>query len=183
MENNTMKTERTKQSTPAIKVSIRWMIRSDMPEVLRIEGECFREPWTEERFLDELRKRNCIGMVAEFGGKIVGYNVYDLEKTSIEIINFAVDPAFHSLGVGRQMVDRLKYKLPQQRRSRIELKVAESNLDAQLFFQAQEFFAVDVIRDHFTNGESAYVMDFRHLDTGGSEGVEWGEGDILEKAE
>jgi len=55
-----------------LKVQIRWMIRRDMAEVLRIERESFEYHWTEEDFLCCLRQRNCIGMVAEADGQVVG---------------------------------------------------------------------------------------------------------------
>ncbi len=53
-----------RQGIKSVKVQIRWMIRRDMAEVLRIERESFEYHWTEEDFLCCLRQRNCIGMVA-----------------------------------------------------------------------------------------------------------------------
>src|SRR5687768_6635477 len=67
----TMSTGRTEKEQA--RVHIRWMIRRDMPEVLSIETQCFEFPWTEEDFLRCLRQRNCIGMVAEQGEKVVGF--------------------------------------------------------------------------------------------------------------
>jgi ribosomal-protein-alanine N-acetyltransferase len=57
-------------------VHIRWMIRRDMPEVLHTEQGAFEYAWTEEDFLRCLRQRNCIGMVAEQGEKVVGFMIY-----------------------------------------------------------------------------------------------------------
>ena len=59
-------------------VHIRWMIRRDMPEVLEIEQSSFEFPWTEEDFIRCLRQRNCIGMVAEYDEKVVGFMIYEL---------------------------------------------------------------------------------------------------------
>ena len=56
-----------------VRVHIRWMIRRDMPEVLAIEHASFEFPWCEEEFLRVLRQRNCIGMVAEYGERVVGF--------------------------------------------------------------------------------------------------------------
>lgn len=55
-----------------IAVNVRWMIRSDMPWLLQIEDESFEFPWSEEDFLACLRQRNCVGMVAQSGNKILG---------------------------------------------------------------------------------------------------------------
>ncbi len=60
---------------------VRWMIRRDMADVLEMESLCYAVPWTEEDFIRCLRQRNCIGMVAEVGEKVVGFMVYELHKT------------------------------------------------------------------------------------------------------
>src|SRR5690348_3144654 len=73
-----MSTSRTEKEQ--VRVHIRWMIRRDMPEVLQTEQHSFEFPWTEEDFLRCLRQRNCIGMVAEQGEKVVGFMIYELHK-------------------------------------------------------------------------------------------------------
>ena len=146
-------------------VQIRWLIRRDMPEVLRIEGESFEYPWTDEDFLCCLRQRNCIGMVAECDHQIVGFMVYELHKSKLRILNFAVSQDVRRQGVGTQMVLRLVDKLSQQRRNEILLEVRERNLDGQLFFKTQGFVATNVLRRHYDDtDEDAYIMQFR-LDT------------------
>ena len=83
-----MNTGRTEKEQ--VRVHIRWMIRRDMPEVLHAEATSFEFAWTEEDFLRCLRQRNCIGMVAEHGEKVVGFMIYELHKTKLHILNFAV---------------------------------------------------------------------------------------------
>ena len=133
-----------------------------MPEVLEIERASFEQPWTEEDFLGHLRQRNCIGMVAEHNQRIVGFMIYELHKARLQLLNFATSVDFRRLGVGLQMVDKLVDKLSQQRRQEILLEVRESNLQAQLFFKAQDFRAVRVLRTHYADPtEDAYVMRYR----------------------
>ncbi len=146
----------------AVSVQIRWMIRRDMPEVLRIERESFDFRWTEEDFLACLRQRNCIGMVAEHDNRVVGFMIYELHKTQLHILNFAVAADSRRLAIGSQMVEKLVNKLSQQRRQEIMLEVRETNLAAQLFFQSLHFRATQVLRAHYGDTcESAYVMQFR----------------------
>jgi ribosomal-protein-alanine N-acetyltransferase len=143
-------------------VHIRWMIRRDMPEVLLAEQESFDYSWTEEDFLRCLRQRNCIGMVAEFNEKVVGFMIYELHKTKLHILNFAVQPHFRRLGIGRQMVSKLIGKLSSHRRTKVTLAVRETNLAAQLFFRAQDFRAVKVLRSYYEDsGEDAFQMQYR----------------------
>ncbi len=82
-----------------IRVHIRWMIRRDMAEVLQIERESFEFPWVDEDFIRCLRQRNCIGMVAEHEGRVVGFMIYELHRTRIHVLNFAVARSCQRLDV------------------------------------------------------------------------------------
>jgi len=146
-----------------IKLHIRWMIRRDMPEVLSIESGCFDHPWTEEDFLQALRQRNCIGMVAEHEERVIGFMIYELHRTRLHPLNFGVHSGYRRLGVGKQMINKLLTKLSHHRRTRVTLAVREGNLTAQLFFKKQSFVATKVLRKFYSDsGEDAYLMQF-HL--------------------
>jgi len=163
-----MSTNRTEREQ--VRVHIRWMIRRDMPEVLQTEQESFEFAWTEEDFLRCLRQRNCIGMVAEQGEKVVGFMIYELHKAKLHILNFAVHPTCRRGGVGAQMVAKLISKLSSHRRTRITLEVRETNLPAQLFFRSQGFKAVRVLRAFYEDsGEDAFLMQYRLTDDLGEE--------------
>lgn len=158
-----MPTGRTEKEQ--LRVHIRWMIRRDMPEVLQTEQQSFEFAWTEEDFLRCLRQRNCIGMVAEQGEKVVGFMIYELHKSKLHILNFAVHPGHRRSGVGNQMVAKLISKLSSHRRTRVTLEVRETNLAAQLFFRGQDFRGVRVLRTFYEDsGEDAYLMEYRFGD-------------------
>jgi ribosomal-protein-alanine N-acetyltransferase len=145
-----------------IRVHIRWMIRRDMAEVLEIERQSFEFPWSEEDFINCLRQRNCIGMVAEFAEQVVGFMIYELHRSRLHILNFAVNPSFQRRSIGSQMADKLISKLSQDRRNRVLLEVRERNLPAQLFFRKMGFRAITVLRDYYEDTtEDAYLMECR----------------------
>ncbi len=146
-----------------VRVHIRWMIRRDMPEVLAIEGSSFEFPWLEDDFIRSLRQRNCIGMVAEYEDQVVGFMIYELHKSRIHVLNFAVTPEYRRSGVGSQMLAKLTAKLSTQRRSRIILEVRETNLPAQIFFRENGFRAVSVLHSYYSDTpEDAYIMQYRY---------------------
>ncbi|OHB73322.1 MAG: ribosomal-protein-alanine N-acetyltransferase [Planctomycetes bacterium RBG_13_63_9] len=146
-----------------VRVHIRWMIRRDMPEVLDIESQSFEFPWLEEDFIRCLRQRNCIGMVAEYEDRVVGFMIYELHKSRIHVLNFAVADDCRRRGVGSQMVAKLIAKLSSQRRNRIVLEVRETNLPAQVFFRENGFRAVSVLRAYYEDTpEDAYLMQYRY---------------------
>lgn len=144
-------------------VHIRWMIRRDMSEVLDIEKGSFEFPWSEEDFIRCLRQRNCIGMVAEYDERVVGFMIYELHKNRLHILNFSVQPELRRRGVGTAMINKLVGKLSNQRRNRILLEIRETNLEAQLFFRDAGFRAINVLRDFYDDStEDAYLMQYRY---------------------
>lgn len=154
-----------------LRAHIRWMIRRDMPEVLQMEQLSFEYAWEEEDFHRCLRQRNCIGMVAEYGQKVVGFMIYELHKSKLHILNFAVHPSFRKRDVGSQMIDKLVSKLSWHRRTRISLELRETNMIAQRFFQLNGFEAKGVLHKFYEDsGEDAYAMEYRFVDS--EEGTE-----------
>jgi ribosomal-protein-alanine N-acetyltransferase len=146
-----------------LRVHIRWMIRRDMAEVLSIENEGFEFPWSEEDFIRCLRQRNCIGMVAEHDDQVVGFMIYELHRTRLHLLNFAVAHELRRRRIGTQMIAKLLAKLSNQRRTRIVLEVRETNLAAQVFFRGMGFRAVSVLRDFYDDTtEDAYLMQYRY---------------------
>jgi len=142
-------------------VVVRWLIRRDMPEILRIENACFEFPWTEDEFIRLLRQRNCIGMVSEIDDKVVGYMLYELEKGLLHILTFAVDPAVHRKGVGSSMVGKLTSKLHPERRTKVTVMVRESNLAALRFFRASGFYATGLTSSPYEDsGDDGINMVF-----------------------
>ena len=114
---------------------VRWLIRRDLPAVLRIEDASFREPWTEDEFVQSLRLRNVIGMVAEHQDLVISYMIYELHRDSIHLLSIAVHPDFRRQGVGTAMLAKLASKLEYQRRGKITTFASEINLDAQVFLR------------------------------------------------
>lgn len=143
-------------------LQLRWVIRRDMDEMLEIERGSFEFPWNETDFVDALRQRNIIGIVAEAASEIRGFMIYELRKHELEIIKFAVHPEMRRQLIGTTMLRRLKDKLSIQRRKELVLKIRESNLPGQLFFRQAGFEASGVLRQWYCDGQSedAYVMRF-----------------------
>jgi ribosomal-protein-alanine N-acetyltransferase len=137
------------------------MIRRDMPEVLDIEQEAFEFPWSDEDFTRCMRQRNCIGMVAEIADSVVAFMIYELHRSRLHVLNFAVRRSHRRLGIGTQMMEKLVAKLSPDRRSRIVLEVRERNLPAQIFFRSLGYRAISVLKDFYQDTtEDAYLMQY-----------------------
>jgi ribosomal-protein-alanine N-acetyltransferase len=143
-------------------IHVRWMIRSDMPDVLEIERLCFEFPAIEQDFIQQLRQRNCIGMVVEAKDVILGFMIYELHRDKLELLDFAVLPAAQGKGVGTAMINKLVNKLDPNRRRRVCLNIRDTNLDAHLWFARRGFTATKIIRSPFDDvDEDAYRFVYR----------------------
>lgn len=92
--------------------------------------------------------------------------IYELHKTTLHILNLAVPPAHRRQGVGTQMIERLKSKLSEHRRTRLHMELRETNLPAQLFLRSQGFRAGRVLRNFYEDsGEDAFLFSYRHPGT------------------
>ena len=151
-------------------IDIRWLIRRDMDEVLRIEAESFGvNRWSEEEFLACLRQRNCIGVViVRDYSEVLGFMIYELHKQKLTILNMALQPVSRRQGFGRLAIDRMEVKLSQQRRTSVQAHVTEDNLDAHLFFSACGFRCEKTERGD--NGRDRLVFAYRILEEVSKEG-------------
>lgn len=154
-------------------IHIRWMIRRDMPDVLAIEQASFAMPWSDDDFVRSLRQRNCIGMVAERDERIVGYMLYFLHRSRLELVNLAVHPDHRRTGVGRAMLEKLFSKMDRQRRTNLVARVADFNTLGHVFFRAlglrceaieRGYFPAEQSSDLFGDETDAYVF-VRRLDS------------------
>lgn len=142
---------------------VRWMIRADMPEVLEIEQLCFAHAWTLDEFVRVLKQRNCIGIVCEYDGEIVGFMVYELFTARLALLNFAIHPSCQRRGFGTLMMDRLKTKLGgAQKRNRVTLLVSERNTDGLYFLRAMGWRAEGLIPEAYEHcDDDGILMGYR----------------------
>lgn len=137
-------------------VSIRQIIRADMPTVMKIELHSFQYPWTDEDFVSCLSSENVVGLVAESCERIAGFMIYEVIDDEFHLMNFAVSQDFRRQKVGTQLIGWLTSKMT-SRRPTVRLECREKNLAAQKFFAKCGFKALEVVPEYYENPvEDAY---------------------------
>ncbi len=118
----------------------RWMLARDLPTVATFGGAL-----SPADLLTNLRRRSCVGMVAEDQrGELNGFMIYELHPTHLRLLDFAVRPDRRRQCVGTALVRRLLYKTVSHRRDVAFLEVAEDNLAGLLFCRAASIRAYRV---------------------------------------
>jgi ribosomal-protein-alanine N-acetyltransferase len=142
--------------------TIRWMIAPDLDRVAQIEAASFTAPWGREGFAAELQVRTTIGRVLlplEHGCETepIGYLVFSIRETYVEVLNLATAPEARRLGVGRALLADLRRRVP-KKRGRIVLGVTEGNLAAQLFLRACGFTCREIHGSPHPEIETQYLF-------------------------
>lgn len=109
-------------------IHIRWMIRRDLPEVLRMSLVA------EEDLCKELREKDRIGMVATegFEGPIVGWMIYQLQPGKLDLLQIDA----REWSVQEALVHKLMGKLgPGKTRDAIAVKVPLDGEEAEWWKQ------------------------------------------------
>lgn len=151
-------------TTTATDIDVRYMISSDLPQVMAIELASFAIPWTEDELRTALRNRSVFGMVAERQERIVGFIVYRWDAEYANIWNIAVESRSRRHGVGAELMAALvrKAKFHDSAHSLIAYP-SEANLNAHLFLRSQGFVCRAIERGVYHDtyedqAEDAYVM-------------------------
>lgn len=146
---------------PQLVLDYRYMLRRDLPEVLRIESDIYEWwSWSEADFMRQLGGSKCIGRVAVWKEQVIAYLIYERTRKAIQIENVTVHRSFQRHGIGRAMIGNLVGSARQP----TVVEVRETNLGAQLFFRACGFRATDVLQDFYEDtSDDAYRMQFDRM--------------------
>jgi ribosomal-protein-alanine N-acetyltransferase len=79
------------ETSSPLSLGFRIMSEADLPSILEIEKQSFREPWSRERFLQYLSGGQASpSVVLESEGRVIGYFVVELRAESTHILNLAI---------------------------------------------------------------------------------------------
>lgn len=147
----------------ATTAAISWALRCDVREMAEILSEGLGHPVSPTDIDKERHTEGNIGMKATVGRRMAACFIYHFGKNEIELLRLAVRSDFRRLGIGRQIIDRLKEKVhAKAERERLVLKCRESNMAACYFYRECGLRAAGVVRDWYEHPrEDAYVFEYR----------------------
>ncbi len=140
-----------------LQVVIRDYEAKDFKDIVEIDAEAFsnRNPvydaYVYITFGSDL-------IVADIGGKVVGYIALLDYGRDVKIISFAVKREFRGRGIGSKLLKTAIDRCKQRGRDRILLEVRVSNEVAQRLYKKNGFEIIDVIPNYYNDGEDAYLM-------------------------
>lgn len=145
-------------SSKSLGIHMRLLGKPDIDRIMEIEHESFTDPWQPEDFKEMAKSNSHLCNVAVVNGKIVGYMIYEIRKSTFYIKSMAVARSMRRQGIGAKMIAHMHELLEETNRTSVRLHVAENNLAAQLFFRAIGFRAVNVCRNFFGELDAYYMI-------------------------
>ena len=139
----------------------------DIEDLLKIENECFIDPWKRKDLEYEL-KENPVNeiLVIEKDLQIIGFMDYMITFNSATISQIAILPPYRGKGYARKLLDAMEKSFPTDIDDVVEtitLEVRVSNEKAIHLYNKNGYEKVTVKPKYYSNGEDALYMVKRLL--------------------
>ncbi|MBE7011781.1 MAG: ribosomal-protein-alanine N-acetyltransferase [Ruminococcaceae bacterium] len=131
---------------------------SHIKEVAQIEGLCFPNRFGEKTFLRELDNKIAYYIVAISHGKVAGYGGLWNICGEADITDIATHPDFRRMGIGEGILDELIKYCKENKITKINLEVRESNIPAQKLYEKLGFIYDGQRKNYYENRETAILM-------------------------
>jgi [ribosomal protein S18]-alanine N-acetyltransferase len=132
----------------------------DLEPVVRIEADCFDDPWPPASLLAELHRNDMRrSLIAEADKVIIGYVMAWLVADELHIINIAVSPQSRRGGVGSILLEAALQDARDNACRIATLEVRASNTSARGFYERFGFTKRGVREGYYTdNKEDALIL-------------------------
>lgn len=146
--------------------SIEPMIRTDLPDVVRIEQRCYPAPWNAHAYETELNNANACYFVARFGSVVVGYAGMWVIMDEAHITTVAVDPEFRGRKIGSRLLLGLLEEAWLRGATRATLEVREHNEQAKRLYARYGFKQAGIRKKYYSdNQENALILWAEGIDS------------------
>ncbi len=116
-------------------VVLREMTLRDLDAVGAIENASFSAPWSRGQFVEELTRDDRVWLVAEHGGRIVGYGGIMFAPDAAHLMNLATEAGWRRRGVASAIVVALAKRARARGLRSMTLEVRASNVAARRLYE------------------------------------------------
>ena len=145
-------------------VQIRRMVKADIASVCEIQDASVGSSVDEETLGKIISSRYCLKWVAvSASGRMYGFLIAEEDKSRVLIHDLLIHPTARQRGVGGGLMGTLKWQYEDKATdtTRIVAYVRETDLPAQKFLRKENFRAVQIVEDWYTDtNEPAYKFVF-----------------------
>ena len=142
-----------------MKIEIIKMDMCHIDHIMEVENSSFSIPWSKQAFIDEMNNNLSYYVVAEVGGKPIGYGGLWIILDEGHITNIAVHPDHRKNGVANAILQNIMDFAKKNRLVFLTLEVRESNVAAISLYDKFGFRRVGIRKGYYyDNNEDAVLM-------------------------
>lgn len=117
-------------------VKVRPVVFADIPALLAIEDACFEDFWRYDSFsFEDIMATHPYFVVAEWQGRVIGYQFNALDEESGYLVRIAVHPSASGKGIGVRLMSEAITFFKQANVLRIMLNTQEDNTHAHRLYE------------------------------------------------
>ena len=144
-------------------ITIDFMKKEDVDQVLALEQISFTMPWSRNLFLSEFRSPLVSTLMVALADApkrtVIGYIVFWNVADEMHILNLATAPEFKRQGIAKKLVLAALKRAYQKGAAKAFLEVRASNAAAQKLYSSLGFTGTSVRREYYEDPvEDAVVM-------------------------
>ncbi len=126
------------------------MSAEHIPEIARLEAECFSQPWSENALSEELKNENS-HFLAAVSDRVLGYIGVQEICGEAYITNVAVFGEYRKEGIGRKLLNEACSGAKERGCEFITLEVRESNSAAISLYESEGFEKAGVRKNFYSS--------------------------------
>lgn len=127
----------------------------DLDRILQIEQQSYDDPWDLKTIEYFLKLPGSGSFVAEYDGEVVGFLLFEMQDTYLNLVSVAIDPKVRRRGFGTLLIKELKNS-DLAGCNRVYCTVSDKNLSAHLFLSKFGFKAINTKKNFYSEGHDAY---------------------------
>ena len=144
-------------------IRIRKAQTPDAEQICGIEKLCFSEPWSREAFVSEFEENpRAYYLVAETGGKILGYAGLWRIMDEGHITNVAVIPEYRRRGVASAILAALLKETAEMGIMHHTLEVRAGNAEARALYEKFGFSVAGIRKQYYQKEKEDAMIMWRH---------------------
>ena len=141
-----------------MEMEIRKVRFEEMEEVYNLAKKYLKEEYTFDLLLKLWSFSPNGFLVAKENEKIVGFIVgAKIDATTLRILMLAVDKNYRRRGIATSLLKKLQFNFPEIRKITLETRI--DNNAAIQFYKKHGFKIVERVKDFYTDGSEAYILE------------------------
>jgi [ribosomal protein S18]-alanine N-acetyltransferase len=141
---------------------IRHATAGDIPRIVRIESQSFKDPYSPLLLMNLLSLYPTGFLLAETHQGILGYTILRIIGGKGHIIGLATDEKVRGKGVGSTLLKKALEYFKTRSAQGAWLEVRASNESALKFYEKRGFQPLRIIKGYYGDGEDALLL-YHHL--------------------